>query len=326
MANLTIATQATAYEDADTTSNPSQLPVDWKFQVTNLPVDNPSTTPFTVPAGGTFLVVDGSRPTSLDGSTVFNLRASPVVPSRYRVTNTAGAAPVFRTDRAVSVQGVSLALAANRNQAVTVVAGSSAPFTSVQVGDVVLVPGPSTGDPVTLFSQLNEGYWSVLTATGTTLTLARLPGQPFSGVTETVVPASNGQFRVFSAAGVQVGDSVDISAGFSAPARRTFVVVALAPDWFEFQSTSPLGEESGIAPGVTGMLFYAAAKRWIRIEVDQECVVRLNGDTGTTNRVVPIIAGDRRLRGWFEKFGPVWRAEVVNRASVPARMVFLAAE
>jgi len=326
MANLTIAESVAAYEDVGATSNPTKLPVNWRFNITNLPVDNPSTLSFTIPGGNSFVAIDGSRPTGIDGSTAFTLSANPVDPSRYRLTAVSGSPPNFRVDRLISVSGIALSLVVQRSLALLVTAQSGSPFTGTQVGDIVLLPGPSTGDPATLFSPLNEGYWSVLGVTADTLTLARLPQQIFSGATETVTPVSDSQFRVFSADGVQVEDTVDISAGFALPARQAFGVAAVAPEWVEFLSTTPLAAQTSVIPGATGVLFYVAAKRWTRFEVDQECVLRLNGDTGNTNRIEAVVPADQNFRGWHEKWGPVWKAEIVNRYVVPMRVLILAAE
>lgn len=325
MSSFTIATQVVAFEDAGTTSNPTRKPIDWQYRQ-NMPVANPSTTPITVPALASFVIVDGVRPTAIDGSTVFSLTLSSVGPSRYRLSASGGTAPAFRTDRGLSLSGNQLTWSVLSNLSVIVTASSGAPFSTVRVGDVVFVPGPSTGDPSTVFSQMNEGYWTALSVGASAITVARLPGSLFSGITETVTPASSGQLVAYSVDGVQIGDTVELSAGFAAPALGAHVVAAVNPGWLEFVSTSPLGSESGIVPGAAGFTIYAAAKRYLRVEGDQEFVLRLNGDTGDGNRVTPILAGDPNLRGWFEKLGPVWRAQVVNRSSVPLGLIIFAAE
>jgi hypothetical protein len=214
----------------------------------------------------------------------------------------------------------------NPNQTATVTAGSGTPFAGVLVGDVVFIPGVSTGDVISPFNTLNEGYWKVLSASSTVLSLARNDGEVFSGVNENITPISNVQFQAFSAVGVQVGDTVKLGAAWAAPARHSYDVLSVNPFWIEFQSTSPLGPQTGITPTNTSLAFYTRAKRFIVIESDQEISVRLNGDTGDTSLVEPLIPGDPKFIGAFLKIGTVWKLEVVNQASTVANVLVISAE
>jgi hypothetical protein len=85
--------------------------------------------------------------------------------------------------------------------------------------------------------------------------------------------------------------------------------------WFEVVSTSPVPLEAGKIPGASGMVFYSNGKSYVRVEVDQEAVVRLNGDTSDFCWVSPQQAGDPEQVGWFEKYGPVWQLDVANKSS-----------
>jgi hypothetical protein len=64
----------------------------------------------------------------------------------------------------------------------------------------------------------------------------------------------------------------------------------------------------------------------MRIEADQEMIVRLNGDTGNTNRVEPIISGDEDFSGWFEKTGTVWKLVMINRSTRVSNLTVMSAE
>lgn len=326
MQALTRTVQALAYDDVTATSNPTQIRINRTKSVTNVPVENAGTVPVPLAPAATSTVIDGTRSLSLDGTTAFSLALSPLDPTRYRISWTGGTNPVFRTNRALVTTSILLTLAVAANLTMTVTAGSGSPFSSVQVGDQVLIPGASTGDPTSPFNSLNEGLWYVLTSSATVLTLTRESGGVFSGYSEVVTPVSDNFFLAFSAAGVQIGDTVDISAGFSSSAWHAYEVLSVAPKWIEIQSTSPLGAQTGIMPGAAGFIVYTAAKRWILVEADQEIVVRLNGDTGNTNRVTPWLAGNGGLAGTFEKCGPVWKLVVVNLSSTPANVIVASAE
>jgi len=326
MSTLTVISSAVAYNDDAASSNPTQLPINWRRTNVGVPVDVPETTPFRVVPLGTATLINGSRTTTIDGTTAFSVATSALESTRYRITATGGTAPGFRTNRNLACNNIALTLTVNSNLSMSVAAGTGTPFSAVQVGDVVFIPGTSTGDPASPFNPLNEGYWTVLSSGSALMTLARDPSVVFAGASQVVTPSGNSFIQAFSSDGVQVGDTVEIASGFAAPALHSYGVVAVNPLWVEFESTSPLGSQTGITPGASGLLFYTASKRWLRIEADQECVLRLNGDSGNSVRLEPIIAGDRANVGWFEIFGSVWQLVVVNRSTGVLNVTMLAAE
>jgi hypothetical protein len=323
---LTLIYSALAFDDDESNSNPTQSPINWAKTLKNLDFDNPSTQSQPIDPMGTVTLFNGVRSTSIDGTTQFSIALSALDSSRYRITSTSGTAPAFRTDRALVISAIALALVVNANQSVTVTAGSGTPFGAVQVGDTVFIPGVSTGDSASPFNALNEGYWTVLSASTTILVLSRAAGTVFAGFTQTITTGANVYFQAFSTAGVQVGDTVQISAGFSAPAQHSYEVVAVNPIWFEFESTAPLGAQTGVIPTATGLSFYTLAKNFLAVESDQEVVLRFNGDTSDFNRLEPIVPGDRNFPGMLMKLGPVWRLDIVNKSSAVANTVVLSAE
>lgn len=326
MSRLTVISQAVAYKDVGASSNPTQKSVDWARNITNLPVENPGTQPLQIPALSTVTVFDGTRSTSIASNTSFALTLSPIDPTRYRITYLSGTAPVFRTARAVDLSATTLTLVVNQNLTMTATAGAGTPFSAVVVGDTVFIPGVSTGDVSGSFDTLNEGLWIVLSRSNTALVLVRPSGSVFSGIGEVVTNPATTKFLAYSAAGVQVGDTVEIAAGFASTTQHSYEVLAVTPGWIEFQSTSPLGEESGIMPDAAGLVFYTASKRWLRLECDQECVIRMNGATDNSNRLEPVIPGDPDFVGWHEKFGSVWSLVVVNRSTEVLNLVVMSAE
>jgi hypothetical protein len=326
MSRLTVISQAVAYEDVGASSNPTQKPIGWARTVSNLPVENPGTQSLQVPPLSTATVFDGTRSTSIASNTAFNLTLSPADSTRYRITHVSGTAPAFRTARSVNLSATTVTLLVNQNLTVTVTVLAGTPFTGVQVGDTVLIPGVTTGDPTSPFNSLNEGLWTVLSRSNSSLVIVRPSGSVFSGIGESVVNPTTSQFLVYSATGVQVGDTVEIAAGFASTTLHSYEVLAVTPEWIEFQSTSPLGEEAGITPGTTGLVFYTSSKRWLRMECDQECVVRMNGATDNSNRVEPVIPGNKDFIGWHEKFGSVWSLVVVNRSTAVLNLVVMSAE
>lgn len=315
-----------AYDDLAINSNPTRTPINWSKTITKIPVDNPSTIKHTIAALDSKTLFDGTRSTSIDGTTAFSLALNSQDPTVYRFTNTAGTAPAFRTDRGLTLSGIVLTLTALNNLSLTILAGSGTPFSAVQVGDIVFIPGISTGDGAGPFDELNVGFWTVIAKTSTQLTVTRATNTVFSGISESVTPSSNTQLIAFSAAGVQVGDMVDISSGFSVSNQGTFEILSVTPSWIEVFSTLPLGGETGIIPTASGMKFYSSAKQFLHIDADQNCVIQLNGDTGDYNRLSPFIPGDSNNSAFLTKVGPTWKCIVVNKSATILNITELSAE
>jgi hypothetical protein len=325
--SLTLIGTVIAYDDVSATSNPTKLRINRSVSVNNIPVENAGTYPGLMLAPGeSRVVIDGTRTTTLDNTTAFDLALSPLDPTRYRATWTGGTDPTLRTARVVSTNTKQLTLSVAANLTLTVTDSVHSPFGAVQVGDQVFIPGTTTGDTAGPFNMMNEGLWYVLTASAAAITLTRAPGTVFSGIPEVVTPSSDDQFLVFSAVGVQVGDTVDISAGFAATSRHAYEIVSVTSKWIEFTSTIPLGSESGVTPDAAGFIVYTAAKRFLWLETDQEIAVRLNGDTGNTNRVTPWLAGDPTLIGRYEKVGIAWKVEIANLSNTTANVLLASAE
>lgn len=326
-ATLKLISDTLAYGDVGTTSNPLRRYVDWAVS-RSYSVRNPKAEGIAVEPGASYTLFSGTRSTSIDGTTEFNLSLSTLASTRYRFTwSGVGTNPVFRTDRALTLNTVLVTIVVNTNQTITMT-GVGGSFSAVQVGDVVFLPGPTTGDAATVFNAVNEGLWTVLSVAvgGASMQLSRPSGQTFAAVADSVTVTSNTQVQAFSAAGVQVGDSVNISAGFSTAVQGTYSIVAVTPKSFDVVSTKALPVSATAIPGAAGMLFFSAAKRYVRIEADQECVVRLNGDSGNSNPLVPWAPADPENTAFFEKVGPCWSAVVVNKASVTLNLLFISAE
>jgi len=311
MSILTHSTALAIYEDTDATNNPLEGLQEWRKSHSNITVSKPSVSKHTAIPQSTLTVFNGTRSTSINGTSAFSLTLNTAAASVYRATNTAGTAAAFRTNRNVAVAAVALTVAINNNATATFTAGVPT-FGACQVGDVLFIKSVATGDTASPFNTDNTGLWTVLAASTTVLTVTRPPGSSFGGVAEAVTPAANSEFIVYSATGVQVGDSLDISAGFSSVTQKTFVLTAVTPSWVEFFSSEALPLEAGVLPTATGMIFYSAAKRWLRVEADQDCVLRLNGNSNNTLKLSPRAAGSKSTVAWFDSWGTFWSLDVVN--------------
>lgn len=324
---LNFTTKILAFGDSEVSSNPRLRHVDWYRDMSGMPVSDPQSESHSIAPGASKTIFDGTFASTIDGTTAFSLALSTLDASRYRITHTAGAAPGIRTGRALTLTGITVTFVANANATMTVTVPAGPDFTSVVVGDNVFIPHTTTGDAANVISVLNAGYWEVLgKASATNITLVRPAGQDFEGISQAVALTGNAQFRAYSAAGVQIGDSVDITAGFSLSSRKTFEVVAVTDLFIEIISTTALPSETGILPGATGMVFFTTNKLFLYIEANQECAVRVNGDTGNFQRLSPPDASNALWPAQYMRRGPTWLLSIVNLSPTTVNVVVIHAE
>jgi len=311
-----------AYDGSEgsTNNNPNRRLANWTREFRNVQVENAVSNQAVIQPGGSLAIYSGTQATSIDGTTAFAVSLLAGTASTYRFLSAAGTAPAFRAERALAAGATTPIVVTTNNNSTAKFASSGTgalSFAAVQIGDVLRIAGLSTGDAAGPFNTLNEGYWSVIGKDATSITCVRPDGAAFLAAAESVVLGLGyaSVFRAYSAAGVQVGSTVDVSAGFSAVTQKSYTVTAVAPDFFEVVSTTPIPLESGIMPDASGMVFYTSAKKVVYVEVDQEAVVRLNGDASNSNRLSPFLPGDPAQVAVFHKVGLAYSLTVVNRST-----------
>lgn len=324
MSTLTYASKLAIYEDANSTNNPKMRYVDWSRSVPNVPVSDPRSETYTLAPFEEKTIFSGTLSTSIDGTTEMQLITSSLSPTKYRFQHTGtGTAPAFRTDRALTLSGGDVTLTVNSNLTATVTHSSGAVFGAVVAGDMVKIRGTSTGDVAGPFNTLNEGLWIVLAATSTTLTLVRASGV-FQGITETVTIANNQEFIAYSSAGIPIGAYLDINGTFVATTLTyTYEVTEVTPSYVEFIATTPLASETGLFDAAD-VVFYQDPRTFIRIETDQAIIARLNGDTTSLNKIVPITTGSES--GWLEKWGTTYSLVVKSLSNVSSTIRVISAK
>ena len=158
---------------------------------------------------------------------------------------------------------------------------SATPFNLISGGVVV-------GDFVTignLFNVLNQGQWQIIALTATSFSVVNA-----GGVAEGPIILGSGfatQVVVYSAAGVQIGDILNISGGFSPVSWGSYVITAVTNTYVQFSFTGILPTEGPIT--TEAIAIYFMAKSFIYLESDQNCSVTINGTL--TNNVMPIVPG-----------------------------------
>lgn len=317
MAILNIHSNLMIYGDSESvTSNPKRRYVDWTRHLAGQSVEDPLSQQFSVLPGQTLAIFSGTR-TAPNVNNRYSIALKTGQTSVYRATKYSGASAIgFATDRAVSTDGLEATLTVNNNITVTLEVDSGSPFSSVQVGDKLLIPGTTTGDSAGPFNTLNEGVWNVLGVAADSLTLMRPIETGFVGVEEVVEITDDSQLKVYTLDNVQVGDTLDIVNGFSLVSRKSFVISAVTPDYVEFTSSEPLPEEEDIAMTSGYWSIYSSAKRFLHVEADQPALLAINGDTSQSGRLDPIVVGDPEQTAIYQKWGTVWSLSVTNRSLI----------
>ena len=324
---MNLSNMILTYDDADagTSNNPRRRLSDWSRQFQNVVVSRAKSSSHVIDPGQSLSLFSGIRTTGIDNTTAFNISLLSNSTSIYRFARSGGTLPAFRTVRSLSTGPTSqIVVAINNNAVATMTISVAGSFGAVQVGDILRIAGVATGDSAGPFAAANEGYWSVLGVSASVLTCRRLAGAGFSGVAETVVLGATyaSLFTIYSSAGVQIGDKMVISAGFSPVTQRTFAVSQVTPTFVEVVSADPLPLETGITPTASGMVFYMDAKKVIYLEVDQPALVQTNGNTDTTVQLDPFVVGDPSLVASYQQVGTVYSLTIVNRSTTDSLNVF----
>ena len=328
MGILSITQRSISYEDDASSNNPQQRSFDWSRQLQGIPVAKASNIPYSIPPLQSVELFNGSRTLCYDDTTEFSISVSPIATNRYRLSWTGtGAAPVFRTARTITFPSSpvpTVTIAPQQNKCVVVTSSAGAIFGSVIEGDTVYIPGVSTGDVASVFDPLNEGFWSVLSATTTTLILARDPNAVYSAKGETVSITSGNYFQVFSSDGIQLDDTLSLTSGFPMIALQSYEIVSVTATSIDFLSGVTLPPLISVYPGSGSVVVFSNAKTWVLLETDQNLRVSING--GETFTVEPLLAGDPAKVGKFEILSTVYLLDVTNKSTQKANIRVLSAE
>jgi len=320
---INITTQLLAYSDPTLTDNPQLKSIDWTRRLFQIAVSNPMSDAKTLYPGESFQIFDGTRSTSLDGSSVLSVELLSNTSNRYRLKVTSGNSG-FRTARLVfSINNVTVQI---NNNAIASFDFTAANISNVQVGDIMRISGQLMYDSGPfVFNPLNAGIWKVIGVNGTVVQAVRPTGESFSAANESVTGASS-QVSFYSSSGVQVGDKVSVNDTLSTVSRRVYEILDVTADSFDFVSGISIPEESNLTYSPGSLVFYSGAKKLVYIEDDQDAVVRFNDDSSDNNKVTPISAGNQNLIGYLHKFGDSYKVTVINKSINTMNVKFFTCE
>jgi hypothetical protein len=318
MSTLNLLTSIVAYNDSTSgviNNNPKVRVGDINRSYFGLDVDSPQSQNFVIAPNSSLTLYDGSRSTSIDGTSTFSLTNTSG--STYRMYHSTGTAPGFRTARNISsTLDTSFNVTVNNNSVVSISqsGGPAVDFSAVTVGDVLYVGNNS------LFNTYNQGYFSIIAKGSNYVQIQNDLAVAESNIALSTNYESN--FLIYSSSGIQVGDTAVISSGFSPVTLGSYQVTAAAPNFFEFMSSAPLPIETSITTTATGLNFYSAAKFVTYVETDQSCYIRFDSDSTNVATIEPF-SSDSGVLGMYLKTGYNYKAILTNRSAISSCNVYV---
>lgn len=311
MSKLNFLVYLNTYSDASASNNPSLSNFKWSRSIDGIPASNPVSETTPLAPGESKTLFSGTRTLAHDGTTEYSIELKPLSSNTYILTATAGTLPNFRTPRATGADATTqVTVTRNGPLAIfTSTGGTAFNLAAVQVGDMARI-----GDD---FNALSQGEWKVLAKTATSFTVENPDAAAEGPITLGADFAE--QVQIYSAAGVQVNDTLVISDDFSLATQGSYKVTAVAANYLEFYSTDALPEEADVQ--TTAIAVYSSAKSLAYIESNQKITVTING-TQTVN-VEPIVINDSVSPGVFLVHATIYSLAVQNN-SLDSASVFLA--
>lgn len=305
-----------AYSDSNPSNAPSLSNFKWNREVDGLPVSNPASLPVSLAPGETKTLFNGSRTLAQDGTTQYSLALKALTSNTYVLSNVAGTAPNFRTPRSPGADATTQITVVQNGPLITFSSTGGTPLNLI-VGGVVVGDYVRLGN---LFNQANQDESKIIARTATSFTV-----ENELGVAEGPITLGSGfaaQLQIYSALGVQVGDTIIISGGFSLVSQASYKITAVGAEFVEFFSADTLPTEGPIL--TQAIAIYSSAKQFVYLEADQRCGITLNGVSG--NEVQPFIINNKIIPGVFMRTSTIYSMSVTNNSTDPAELWMASAE
>jgi len=314
MGKLNILAHLNAYKDSNPSNNPSLNSFKWTREIQGVSANKPQSIEFCLAPGESKTLFSGQRILTSDITTTLDLALKAGTTNTYQLKHSGGTAPAFRTLRIIGSDATT--------QVTVTISGSLVIFQATG-GTIYSMTSVVVGDEVSIgsaFNSANRGRFKVLAKTSDSFTIENT-----SGVAEgpiTLGASFVDEVRIYSAAGVQVGDKIKLSAGFSSLSQATYEVTGVQDNLVEFFSAGILPAELGlINPSVT---IYSAAKSFFYLETDKPVDVEVNGIT--ESKLEPFIDGNNSLPGILMKRSTAWSLIITNNGTDMANLFFASVE
>jgi hypothetical protein len=296
---------------------PKQSNFRWTRELTNESISSALSETFQIAPGQTQSLFSGVRTLSQDNTTNYSIALAPLQTNIYQLTYNSGTAPAFRTLRVIGTDATSQVTTSINGPILTYTftGGTLPSLASVQPGDDVLI-----GSNFNLQNQGLTGIWQIISVTSNSFSVVNP-----TGIVEGPITLGSGfanQVRIFSAAGVQIGDTLAITGGFSPVSRNSYQVTLVTDYWLQFSYAGSLPSEGPINTEVT---VYTMNKTMVYLESDQPVELLLNGAVSGPI-VVPVVSNGVPFPGMFLLNSNIYSLSVINNSINQANITLLSAE
>jgi hypothetical protein len=315
MSKMNLQTHLNIYEDTNPTNNPTMNNVKWTLSTTGLDVSEPESKSLKLQAGETLNLFSGLVNISDDNTTTYNIALKAGTSNSYKISHNAGAAPIFRAARTTGADATTQ-ITVTKNGPILTFASTGGTALALLLGGVLV------GDEVRIggnFNTSNKGKFKLIARTATSFQVENAAGQAEGPITLGVDFATI--LEIFSSAGVQVGDKVELEDGFSSVTLGTYEITDVNPNYIIIYNIKSLPEETNIN---TELKIYNNSKKFLYVETNKKLSMLINGIS--VGNIEQMNAGTSLKKGIFMKSGSMYQASITNASSEEASVFFVSAE
>ena len=319
MSKLNLLVNINSYEDDNPSNNPTMNHVKWNRLIEGIDIEEPASRLINLAPGQSESLFEGVISTNDDNTTTWDIALKTGSQTIYRLSLNSGTAPDFRTKRASGADATTEVTVTKNANVVTFTSTGGTLFqlltNGAVVGDIARI-----GD---VFNTANQGKFTIIALTETSFSVENA-----SGVEETSIILDTNfedQVNIHSRDGVQEGDKIDITTGFSVVTQGVYELTDVSHDYVEFSTASALPEETGIANNPKAFDIYRDAKSFVYIESSESLDIKINGTT-VTNSIEPVTVGSKRKPGVFLSTSTIRSAEIENTSQSFASVFYVTAE
>lgn len=318
MSKLNLVLNISAYEGDAISNSPTMYNVKWGRELKGIDVSEPESKSLNLEAGGSIELFSGSIALNSDNTTTWDIALKSGSSNVYRISHNSGTSPDFRTKRTSGADDTTeVQVTRNAKLAIfTSVGGTNLDLIAngVQVGDVVRI---GSG-----FNANSQGQFKIIALTATSFTV-----ENEIAVAENLVLGTDfdEDINIYSNAGVQVGDKVEIQSGFSSVSFGTYEVVDVSHNYVDFYSSESLPSESGITNTTPAFSLYGDAKQFIYVESNKKVQVIINEST-TPNTIEPFLVNGCSKSGVFMSKSTIKSCTIENTSQDNATIFYVLAE
>jgi len=314
MSKINLLVHISGYDDVSPTNSSTKNVSRWTHDEQALDASEIYSKLLKLQAGQTLELFSGVIAISDDNTTTYDISLKPNTSSTYIIKNNSGTAPDFRSANFPGADATTEITVTKNGPILT--------FTSTAGTALDLISnGMLVGDDVRLgegFNTANQGRFTVLAFNATSFQVKNL-----AGAEEVVVLGADfaTDLQNFGSAGVQIGDKVKITSGFSSVTFNTYEITDVNPEYLEVYSINSLPEETNIQ---TRLYIYNNSKNFLYIESDKKLELVLNGTAAI--EINPMRAGIKAKKGVFLKSGETFSASITNKSTDVASVFYTSAE